>query len=298
MAMDLSALLATVKGKKAQLEAASGKNASVKPPHGSSRWRILPGWRPSEPNTFFHDFAQHWIKDATGTVVGVFVCDNKTFGRDCETCDTVNEAIRSTKDDDTIKKLKEFQGRGGVIVNALRRDGDAKSDTVPVLLQLTNGTFEDYCQNLTTAASDGVNILDLEEGRDVVITRTGTTMKDTKYGVTTAATNSKVSSEAAANLIDIDAWIDAQRRQGLSKGLNLVGDVTRALTGGHVPASRRLVPPSGAKMIASHVIEDAEVREAEVVAPKTTPKVAVKTVVASDGDLVSDEELEALMKNL
>ena len=309
--MDLSALLATVTNKAAALSAASGKNNAVKPPSGKSRWRILPGWRPEDQNTFFHDFAQHWIKDAAGTVLGVFTCEHKTFGRECEACDTVNEAIRGTKDDLLLKKLKDMQGRGGILVNALRRDGDAKSDTQPVLLTLTGGVFEDYLKALTEAGGSGVNLLDLEEGRDIVIERTGSGMTDTKYSLTVAAVSTKISEDVMANVTNIDIWIEADRKKGIAKGIGVVGQATRALTGGVVLPGRRLSPPAAALVPTGRVIEaepeDAELEaEAAEVAEAVVPKVVVKKVAAKapakaaavDPELLTPDELDALLEDL
>lgn len=322
--MDLSELMKVVSGKRADIEARSGKNAPQKAPPGKSRWRILPGWREGSPLTFYHDYAQHWIKDASKQVQGVFVCEHETHGKDCEICQGLSEVFRTmkaagmTKEDDRWKMVSEMNAKRVVLVNALRMDGTNANPDNPVLLGLPVGAFEQYLSLVQTRAADELNMLDLNEGRDIIIDRSGTGF-DTKYVVTDASKSTTVNPDVLNRLVNIDAYIEAERVRGLSKPVSVVKTTTRAILTGVTaqrvaPAAAGLVPAASTKAALpepapSRVIEADEpsihdktpapaaapVKEAEVI--EATPAPAAEASVV-DGSAMSTEDLDRLLADL
>ena len=256
--MDLTALMNLAKGKKTEL-AARGNFANVtKPPPGKSRWRILPGWRPTAPHVFYHDFGQHYIKDKDGNVLMVYVCEQDTFGKECEVCDRLSSLMRSTKDDDTLKLLKEMKSRQVHLVNAVRLDGAEADPKKPVLLQLVGSLFQSYLATLEQyQTDDDINILDANEGRNITIERSGSGM-NTKYNLTVAASNSAVNEEALSRLIDIDNFIQSESVKGKQKGLAVFENNAKQILSLGGAASSMLVDPNRARLMppkASRVIE-------------------------------------------
>lgn len=223
--MDSKAFLAAIQGARGAIETRKASGIStVTVPKGESRWRILPGWRPTEPGVFYHDFGRHWIKDSSGKVLATYVCERDTFGRPCEIDDAISAAIRSTKDDKTLEALKEMTSRRRVLVNALfLSSGEKEAATTPVLLELPTTLFESYIKLAEQRAKDEIYILSADEGRDVIITREGVGLT-TKYGMTDAPKNTAVAKEALARLINIDAYIEAERNKGVAKGVSILNE--------------------------------------------------------------------------
>ena len=63
----------------------SGPRA-IKPPTGKSRWRVLPHWSGDENKIGFHPFGLHYIKDLTGEMQAVYLCNDATNNQECEVC--------------------------------------------------------------------------------------------------------------------------------------------------------------------------------------------------------------------
>jgi hypothetical protein len=323
--LSLSDLRNLVTNKRAEMDAKSGKNNAVKPPPGKSRWRVLPGWRAAEPLVFFHDFAQHWIKDTEGNVKGVYVCERDTYGRECEICDMIGQAIRAVPDKTSpvADALKEMRAKGGILVNACRIDGGDGNASKPVLLNLAKSAFTDFLSLIGQRADDDINMLDLQKGRDIIIERRGSGLT-TEYGVNDAAKETKISESVMENLINIDQWIEAERNKGLTKGLGLIASTTRVWLGGPVTTSflKSLTPPLAAALAApapaSRII-DVEVDEpvtsgivsapAAVASAIALTEAEVDAAVASAGtpapavtkissELLDDEELNTLLAKL
>lgn len=323
--LDLSALLKTVSDKRAAIEARSGKNNIQKPPMGKSRWRILPGWRPEEPLVFSHDFAQHWIKEpnpAGGEPIlkGVFVCDDKTFGQPCDACAQIS-AIRMgmksaglVKESAPFKMIDEMASGLVTLVNALRTDGAQKSDQ-PIMLGLGTTAFSAYLALLALRAEEGRNILELETGKDIIIERTGSGF-DTKYSVTDVSEPTSIDPVVMTKLVNIDAYVEAERQKGASK-TGLLAPAARAvltLAAGHsstvlIPSAASLVP---ARAAPSRIIEadevpfaTAPVAAAVAAAPAAAPAPAAVATPAPaaavpdvSSDLLADDELKAMLAGL
>jgi hypothetical protein len=311
MSMNMDELLALVQGKRAEIKARSGDyNNAEKIPAGKSRWRILPGWK--TPVKFFHEFAQHFIKDKDGNVKVVYVCENKTFGRPCGVCDVLGDAMRATKGDDKVLKLLgESKSRFTYLVNALRMDGENKNPKKPVLLQVPTKVMDDYMALMGERAGDDIAILDAENGRDMVITREGSGF-NTEYKLNDAASNTAVDPEALKALIDIDAWIDNELRKGIAKGTALLESTLKTITSIPITTTARISGPSVASLVPSSRVIEVEVEDAvtEVAVAPAAPAAAapapaaqasapaVAPAASGVAGGMDDEELAALLKSL
>lgn len=270
--MDLAKLQAVVKARQGQIEARKTSGTSLaKIPAGTSRWRILPGWRPESRETYFHDFGQHWIKDAEGKVTAVIVSEADTFGRPDPVADVIWGAYRATKDEGVKKALKELTSRRVVLVNAVQISGANADPTKVVLLGMPGGLANKFHELVMARLGDDINMLDPNVGRDVVITKSGTGL-NTEYSLVDAPKDTAIDPKLMDQLVNIDAFIEGERAKGLQKGIAVVNDaVARALTGGAAGgrASLMSVTPPAAAAVAA------------IAAPPVTAAVAPGAPVAS-----------------
>jgi hypothetical protein len=244
--MDVKTLLAKIQGAQAAIDArkTSGINA-IRPPSGETRWRILPGWRKADRETFYHYYGKHWVKDADNKVVAVYLCERDTFGRPCPICDVLGDAIRASKDDKVLEGLKEMNSKRGVLVNAVQISGPNADPNKPVLLDLPCSLFENTLIPLMASrAVDDINILDLAEGRDVIIKREGTGF-NTRYNMTDAAKATAVNPAVMDQVIDIDAWLTSEKSRGDMKGISHLNDQVRARMGRSAGSASLLGVTSG-----------------------------------------------------
>lgn len=296
---NLNDLLALVNKKRAEIKAKSTFTNVAKIPSGKSRWRILPGWNPLNRNMFFHDFAQHYIKDADGNVLVVYLCDQHTYQNECEHCQMISAALRGTKDDAILKVLKEFNARGQFLVNALRMDGENKDENKAVLLALPSSVMDMYLALLAERHEDGIEILDENEGRDTTITREGAGL-NTKYKLNDAAKNTAINSGVMESLVNIDEFLAGERQKGVSKGVAIGKNAVAALLGRApitIAASTSTASAgTGALVPQRRMIEVDPTAETSAVVATAPPTTASVASVASNS--ISDAELESLLGDL
>lgn len=199
----------------------------TKIPLGASQWRILP-----DPNgrdvVPVQSSGLHFVKDPSNTVKAVSVCNNKTYNEPCSICDAISEhysAVLSSghdKDSAQAKYVKNAYAGQRYLVNVVGvRTGKSKKTGKKVtvhnsqseVLDLPSGVWNDiFSIAATYAEMYDENIFDLDEGRDVVITRTGSGKDSTSYTVNVAPTKSKVrngkSTLSGAVLLEncVEAW--------------------------------------------------------------------------------------------
>lgn len=253
------------------------REKAVKPTEGRSKWRILPSWRGAEDPDIAHAFGQHFVKDAAGDLKAVHMCLDKTYGKPCPICDALTHAIRNS-DDNTQKLLKESQASGGFLLNALNAKGEV------VLLQLTPTTYEKLLDLMDQYADDGLDLIDINAGFDIIITREGKGMQ-TKYSINPAPKSTKVPESVLENLTDLDAYVKQMHEETQNKALAVVDMVA---TGRRLPA-----PASNANSLDDDGdlfdddVLDAEFEEAK---PAAKAKPASKSV--------SDSEIDDLLGEL
>jgi len=300
----MSSLLELLNKKKQDMQASKRKRAAAIP-DGKSRWRILPTWRKEGPQ-FWHDFGQHFIKDAAGQIAAVYVCTEKTYGRPCEICSTVNAAIKGATDDATMAKLQESKAAGRVLVNALHLDGPNPNEVV--VLALAPSLFEQIVGIAAEWEEAGESIFDIDGGKELIISRSGTGKK-TEYSAQVAAKNmGRVGADVLTRLNNLDDYVkqesDEQYNRALGAVRNLAGLLPAPTAGGAAAKPGMVIDEEddvyaaapAPKPKARPVVAEEEITDVPdtVTAPKAKPAVKVEPVVESTGD----DELDALLKSV
>lgn len=232
----------------AKRKAATGGQKTIKPKAGRNRYRILPGWRTNGDPTFFHDFGQHFIKDAAGQVKAVYICADKTFGRPCDVCDAVAAGIAATTDDVTKKRIEDAKSSGRVLLNVLELDGT--QPTVPQILEVAPTVFNGKkgVGGIIALFDEWPNMLDPNTGNDIIVEKSGAGL-DTAYSVQIAGASKPVPAEALTKLNDLDAYVQQENAQAAQRALASVRAVAGlpAPTTTYAPAAAAL-PPGAANV--------------------------------------------------
>lgn len=296
----MSSLMELLKNKKQAL-AANRRAKTVKPEDGRSRWRVLPGWRkPDAENAeqFWHDFGAHYIKDQSGELKAVYICTDKTFGKPCSICATVQHAIKNTHDDEMVKLLSESRSTGRVLLNALRVDGE--NPTEPVILEIPPSVFEGMINIINEW---GVETLDLATGKDFVIERAGKG-KNTKYSVQIAAKSAPVDPAVMKKIQNLDEYVAQESEEQAQRALTNFRQVAGLLPAGvasGAPATAALPSATAKPAMSSMMIDDDDAALAALEAGTEVPAAATKPAAAAPaaaGVETSDSELDDLLASL
>lgn len=284
----------------------SDQKKTVKPPQGTSTWRIMSGWDPADPNVFYHAYGQHWIKNIdpeTGKekVIAVVVCNRATFESQCDVCDALYPAIKgaeSAGDNNAVEMLKEMRAGQQFLMNAYRTD---ITEPKVEILSVGSGLFGDIAATL----GEYEDLLDPVKGQDIVITREGTG-KNTTYGmvVRPMAKCKPTPDSLLLQKVNLSEYVQDDAAEKTVKALETIG---------HILASKPAAIPNGAfsKPVPAltlaeelndsipglededlEAIVDAEVVETE----KTTVATATPAPETFGEDLDSDELAELLAK--
>ena len=255
---------------------------------GRNRYRLLPGWRKNGDPTFDHSFGQHFIKDASGAVTAVYLCTSHTFGQSCQVCDAIRSGLRSKPDSATEELLKEAGASKQILVNMLHRDG--KEPNKPMVFGLPASVYEDMFKIIEQYWEDGINALDLDNGIDFIIERTGSGI-GTRYSVMVAPKSSPVSKDVVERLVDLDEYVKQESDQGLAKALAAMSNVSGLLAApAAVPTSygNYAAPAVAAPAVAAAAPQrmvDPELMAAVEVVEATAPAGAKKAEEFSADDL-------------
>lgn len=235
--------LALLREKKANIQAQSGRRErTTRFAPGKNIIRILPSWK-KDGGQFWHDFGQHYVKGGDGQLKAVYICANKTHGKQCAICDGLQSAINMATDDTTINLLKEANATQRILVNALNRTPGSENPNAPVILELSPTTFEKVIDVIETWSEDGVDALDLKAGIDFIVTRSGKGL-NTEYSVQPAPKSAPVDPSVLSSLHDLDAFVAQESEQERNRALTAVHAVVGLLpaasdkpaTGGHLSA--------------------------------------------------------------
>lgn len=231
--MDTAKLMALMASKKASMKKAE---KTVKVAAGKNRIRLLPGWRKGEEHVWFHDFGQHFVKNAADEIQAVYVCASATFEADCAVCSAIAAAGRSVADDATAEVLAKAKASRTVLVNALMLDSDQPN--TPVILELKRGVFG---QIVDIVEEWGASVLDPAEGKEIVITRDGKGL-NTKYSAQISPKTYVVPTASLAKLNNLDDYVkqesDEQQRRAIAAVNAVAGVLAAPGTGGDRPTTR------------------------------------------------------------
>lgn len=262
---------------------------------GKNRYRLLPGWRKNGDPTFDHSFGQHFIKDQAGQVQAVYVCVSHTFGQTCPICESIRAGFRASPDSQMEELLKEAGASKRVLVNMLHRDG--KEPNKPAVYALPASVYEDMFKIIEQYWQDGINALDLDEGVDFIIERTGAGV-GTRYSVMPAPKSTAVPKSVTEALVDLDEYVKQESEQELQKALTAMSTIRGVLPApSAMPSNYGSYTPAPAAAIAApksapeRVIDPAMVADAEIIEP-SAPSGATKS------DDFSADELDALLGDI
>jgi hypothetical protein len=142
---------------------------------GKNNVRVLPG----HPNmeAFFVEKHQH--QKGTGPTYMSVICLNHGDHKanECLICSEELEELRLSKDKDDKKKYSDQRPKVRYFLSVIDRDDDEKLKVLPCGSQILTGILE-----YVTDEDEYGDILDAQEGRDLIITKSGSGM-DTEYTV-------------------------------------------------------------------------------------------------------------------
>jgi hypothetical protein len=279
--MDTSKLMALMKQKKAALKP---KEKTVKPRPGANRLVILGGWREEDRETFFHEWGQHFIKNAAGEIQAVIPCADATFGKPCAACDGLNKAMRVTTDDETVEALKGAKSKQGFVLNVLDLDGPTKEE--PVIYELGKSAFT---QLVDTIEEWGPQMFDASTPQIVVIQRDGKGL-NTKYSVQISPKKHTLPAGIQAKLHNLDEYVAQENEEQTRRALTAISSVA-----GLLPAAENRDVPKTKALAAPELDGDDELRELEMRGTKVEagPSAASVALDSELDDLLGDLEAAA-----
>lgn len=270
-----------IASKQKDMAAKKARQSTLKPQPGKHTYRILPSWRGSDDKQFWHDYAMHYVKtgeNADAKPDAVYICIEKTYGKPCEICDAIKKSIAVSTSDSMTKRLKDAHAAQRYLMNVLHITGG--EPTKPQVLEVGTGAFEAIC-NLIGEYGD---ITDLQEGIDVIITRTGAGL-DTKYTVMPAAKSNPVPVSIMSSLTNLDEFVSQENPAGETKALTAVGTII-----GLLPAAQGA--PVGRQSQAALASLASEVEDAEFTPVGSgAAEPAAKAAPTIDDDLSDLDEL-------
>ncbi|MFT4064376.1 hypothetical protein [Paraburkholderia sp.] len=269
--------MSLMKSKKAALKP---KEKTVKPRPGTNRIVVLPGWRKGEEQVFFHEWGQHFIKNAAGEIQAVIPCAEATFGKPCSACESLNRAMRVTEDDETVELLKGAKSKQGFVLNALDLDGPTKDD--PVIYELGKSAFT---QLVDTIEEWGEKIFDAEKPQIIVIQRDGKGL-NTKYTVQPSPKGYDLPAGTLSKLHNLDEYVAQENEEQTRRALSAISTVAGLLP---APTASADKPKS---LDAVGLDGDDELREVEMrgAAVDGTPSGASVSLNEELDDLLGDLE--------
>lgn len=241
----MTSLLELLKQKKQDM-AASRRSRTAKLADGSSRWRILGSWRGADQQ-FWHDFGQHFVKDAAGKIVAIYMCVDKTYGKPCSVCEAIKQGASGATDEATLKIISDAKSGARVLVSALHLDGPEPNKVQ--ILELPPTVFEQIVSIITEWAEAGHDVLG-PNGKDIIINRSGTGI-GTKYSAQVAAKATVVPASICEKLHDLDEYVNQESGEVQTRAINAVRAVSGLLP---APSAAGAGLPLAAR--AGMVIED------------------------------------------
>jgi hypothetical protein len=206
----------------------AGNKNTYRPKQAKTTIRILPGWRNDGDPTFFHDYGETWIKTMDKKVLAVVADRKMTFGEEDVVRGLVQGALANAKTDGQREHWKEALASPRVLLNALVLDDKNVNPDEPQIFEFSEAGFTAVI-NQALDAGISEEFLDLANGFDLVISKTGTGMS-TKYSYTFLRKSRSVDESVLEKLNDIDAYIrakfaDSERAVNAIKSLTQSADI-------------------------------------------------------------------------
>lgn len=232
--MDASKLMKLMGEKKAAL---AKRDRTIKPKDGKNRIVLLPGWEAGNEHIWFHDFGQHYIKNAAGDIQAVYPCADKTYGHQCPVCDALANATRMAPDDATIEMLGEAKSNGRVLLNVLDRASDKPNE--PVIYEVPRTLFGALVGLVEEWGIDAFQ-------REIIIERAGKGL-NTKYTAQIGPAKVEVDPSVIAKVHDLAEYVKQESEDQKTRAISAIGSLvgtTSALLGSAKPSTSET--PAGA----------------------------------------------------
>lgn len=283
--------LALLKGAKNKYSRNTSRTVKLK--EGKTRVRLLQ----ADPNgKFWADLGVHWIKPEKGAKpIAVVGCHDHVHSAPCPVCTMIEKCMKSAVDDESLNIYKDMKTKKSVLVAALLRSGEDKSDE-PVILELTPTTFGNILSMIETYADDYGNVLDPKTGMDFTIERKGKGL-DTEYTVMPNPKSDPVPKSALDKMPNLDEFIEKEFFRGdETKALSALTQMS-GLTAPGLPSSAR--PSLLTKPVEEEPVYDEptpQVKPAKTAAPKPAAKPAKEE--DEFGSDLSADTIDDLMSEL
>lgn len=255
--MDASKLMSLMKDKKAAM---TKRDRTVKPHDGKNRIVLLPGWEAGNEHIYFHDFGQHYIKNAAGDIQAVYPCSDAIFATPCPVCAALADATRNAPDDATIALLTDSKASRRVLLNVLVLDGDKPNE--PVIYEVAPSVFG--------AIVDLIDEWGVEAfKREIVIDRSGKGL-GTKYTAQISPKTVEVSPATLGKINNLAEYVQQESEEQQRRAIGAIAAVS-----GHLPAPTTATaaltskPSAGSDREAINAASERVVRE-EAAAPEST----------------------------
>jgi hypothetical protein len=201
------------------------------------------------------------------------MCVDKTYGRPCAICDQVQRGILASADDATTKALEGAKSAQRILINVLELEGDQPE--VPQVLEIGPGVFAPI---LALFDEWGEDMIDLEKGQDIVISREGTGLS-TRYTVQVASKSKPVNPAVMKKINNLDEFVAQESEEVARRALGAVSNVAGILPSASTvaalgkPTDRPSAAPAGgdwstgSREVEVLAADDAELRALEVSKP-------------------------------
>lgn len=230
--MDTTKLMELMKNKKSALKQ---KAKTLKPNPGPNRYVLLGGWRKGEEHVWWHDFGQHYIKNAAGEIQAVYPCMDKTYGNPCPICEGLSKAMRATADDETQALLKDAASGQSYLFNVLALDSTEPG--TPQILEVRKTVFS---QIVDLIEEWGANVFDPSEPQIITINRDGKGL-NTKYTVQISPKRHPMPAGVYSKLNNLDDYVKQESEEQQRRALTAINSVAGLLPPADVP---RTPPPT------------------------------------------------------
>ena len=235
--MDTTKLLELMKQKKAALKQ---KDKTIKPQPGANRYILLPGWRVGEEHVWYHEFGQHYIKNAADEIQAVYPCNEAIYGKPCPICEGLNRAQHAASDDETVELLKKAKASRAYLLNVLALDGE--DPTTPQILEVRTSVFGQLVDAVEEWAA---SIFDPEGAQIIIVNREGKGL-NTKYTVQVSPKKQAVPAAALKKLPNLDEYVMQESEEQKRKALSAINHVAGIIGNDRPSTAPRLVGPATA----------------------------------------------------
>lgn len=277
---------------------------------GVTKFRILP-LSADKSLPFERKYGKTYLKSFDGKSFFGIVDRSITFDEPSDPIrELIFDAMRQAPDEDTKKHYQQMLAGTRYVFNALILDDKDQSPTEPVLLEMSEGAFDNILGQFMIWSEEDpdYDLAALDTGHVFTVEKTGAGL-DTRYNFQVTPTKMALPTKILDKVIDLDTWILSQVEGLEVKALEFLGRVngavgiTTTVNAGLIASSTAGAgstaggtSPKAVTTLIDEDVEDAVIEEvaAEIVAETVEVKVEEPAPVA----VSDDADLEAILAQL